>query len=102
MLTGTGLVMFATALDVPPKSPANCTSPGALVSASGTLAERFVGFSARRRRELDSDHGGTPDEQRELSHALHGLTVLKKERIEDCSGGEVNITIGTAGNSRFK
>ena len=41
---------------------------------------------ARRRQELDSDHGGTAEEQRELSHALHGLTVLKKERIDDCLG----------------
>ena len=44
---------------------------------------------ARRRQEL-SDHGGTTDEQRELSHACHGLTVLKKERIDDCLGGYAN------------
>ena len=44
----------------------------------------------RRRQELDSDHGGTPDEQLALNHALHGLTVLKKERIEECLRGDDN------------
>ena len=44
----------------------------------------------RRRQELDSDHGGTPDEQLALNRALHGLTVLKKERIEECLRGDDN------------
>ena len=44
----------------------------------------------RRRQELDSDHGGTPDEQLALNRALHGLTVLKKERIDDRLGGYAN------------
>ena len=54
------------------------------------LVDKAHAAIVRRRQELDSDHRGTPDEQLELNHALHGLTVLKKERIEVCLDRDAN------------
>ena len=54
------------------------------------LVDKAHAAIVRRRQELDSDHSGTPDEQLELNHALHGLTVLKKERIEVCLDRDAN------------
>ena len=42
---------------------------------------------ASRRQELNSDHLGTPDEQRALRDAQKGLSVLSRERIGESSSG---------------